>query len=174
MALLRSAAPCCLDRGHVDFLHRHHRLEGTLSLVATGRECVGQRARGDLPGDPPAVFAPTALTFLSAIVDDRIPVAVCLFLVVRRDLERKGLAVPERRAAVETETGNAHNGELHRQRIALLAARIVTRSLVNSGYFTIRKGDRIETRRLMRVFVEPEADGVLWLHVQVLLVLDQG
>ena len=27
---------------------------------------------------------------------------------------------------------------------------------------------------LMRVFIEPEADGVLWLHVRVLLVLDQG
>ena len=26
----------------------------------------------------------------------------------------------------------------------------------------------------MRVFVEPEADRVLWLHVRVLLVLDQG
>ena len=26
----------------------------------------------------------------------------------------------------------------------------------------------------MRVFVEPEADRVLWLHVRVLLVLEQG
>jgi hypothetical protein len=26
----------------------------------------------------------------------------------------------------------------------------------------------------MRVFVEPEADRVLWLHVRVLLVLDRG
>ena len=26
----------------------------------------------------------------------------------------------------------------------------------------------------MRVLVEPEADRVLWLHVRVLLVLDQG
>jgi hypothetical protein len=26
----------------------------------------------------------------------------------------------------------------------------------------------------MRVFVEPEADRILWLHVGVLLVLDQG
>jgi len=26
----------------------------------------------------------------------------------------------------------------------------------------------------MRVFVEPEADRVLWLHLRVLLVLDQG
>jgi hypothetical protein len=36
------------------------------------------------------------------------------------------------------------------------------------------KGDGVEARRLMRVFVEPEANRVLWLHVRVLLVLDQG
>ena len=45
---------------------------------------------------------------------------------------------------------------------------------MNSGYFTIRKGGGVEARRLMRVFVEPEADRVLWLHVGVLLVLDEG
>src|SRR5713101_1026392 len=108
------------------------------------------------------------------IADDRVPVTVRLFLILRRDLEGKGLGVPERRSTVETETGDAQDGELHRQHIALLAARIVTGSLVNGGNFTIRKGDGIEARRLMRVFVEPEADRVLWLHVRVLLVLDQG
>src|SRR5262249_49483305 len=95
-----------------------------------------------------------------------------LFLILRRDLERKGLAMPEHRAAVDTETGNAQDSKLHRQHIALLAARIVGRGLVNSSYFTIRKGGGIEARRLMRVFVEPEADRVLWLHV--LSMLDQG
>ena len=68
-----------------------------------------------------------------------------------------------------TETGNAHHGELHRQHIALLAARIVTGSLVHRGYFAIRKGCGVEARRLMRVFVVPKADRVLWLHVRVLL-----
>src|ERR1035438_5288324 len=130
--------------------------------------------RCDLPGEAPAVLAPTALAFRAAIADDRVPVTVRLFLILRRDLEGKGLGVPERRAAVETETGNAQDGELHCQHIALLAARIVTGSLVNSGYFTIRKGDGVEARRRMRVLVEPEADRVLWLHVRVLLVLDQG
>ena len=57
---------------------------------------------------------------------------------------------------------------------SVLAAQIVTGSLVNSGYFTIWKGDGVEARRLMPVLVEPEADRVLWLHVRVLLVLDQG
>src|SRR4029077_10302052 len=84
-------------------------------------------------------------------------------------LEGKGLAVLEPRAAVETETGNAQNSELHRQHIVLLAARVVTGRLVNSGHFTIRKGGGVEARRLVRVLVEPEADRVLWLHVRVLL-----
>src|SRR5947207_5065685 len=169
-----SAPPCCLDGGDVDLLHRHHRLEGALCLTATGRKRIGERARRDLPGEAPAVLAPTALAFRAAIADDRVPVTVRLFLILRRDLEGKGLSVLECRSAVETETGNAHDGELHRQHIALLAARIVTGSLVNSGYITIRKGDGVEARSLMRVFVEPEADRVLGLHVRVLLVLDQG
>src|SRR5258708_39156944 len=143
-------------------------------ILSNGAGRFSQRTRGDLPGEARAVLAPTALAFRAAIADDRVPVTVRLFLILRRDLEGKGLGVPQRRAAVETETGNAQDGELHRQHIALLAARIVTGSLVNSGYFTIRKGDGVEARRLMRVFVEPEADRVLWLHVRVLLVLDQG
>src|SRR5256885_6061134 len=169
-----SAAPRCLDGGDVDLLHRHHRLEGTVRSTAASRNRIGQRARGDLPGKAPAVLAPTALAFRAAIADDRVPVTVRLFLILRRDLEGKGLGVLERRTAVETETGNAQDGELHRQHIALLAARIVTGSLVNSGHFTIRKGDGVEARRLMRVFVEPEADRVFWFHIRVLLMLDQG
>src|SRR4051794_37185853 len=110
-----SPPPRCLDGGNIDFLHRHHRLEGSPCLIAAGRERVGQNARGDLPGEAPAVLAPTALAFLSSIVDDRVPVTVRLFLIVRRDLKREGLAVPELRPAVETETGNAHDGELHCQ-----------------------------------------------------------
>ena len=92
-----SAPPRCLDGGDVVLLHRHHRREGTLCLTATSRKRFGERARGDLPGEAPAVLAPTALTFIAAIADDRIPVAVRLFLSVRRDLEGKGLAVPELR-----------------------------------------------------------------------------
>src|SRR3982074_1998693 len=164
-----SVSPCCLDGRDVDLLHHHHRLEGTLCLPATNRKRFGQRRRGDLPGEAPAVLAPPALAFHAAIADDRVPVTVRLFLILRRDLEGKGLSVPERGGAFETETGNAQDGELHRQHIALLAARIVTGSLVNCGYFTIREGDGVEASRLMRVLVEPEADSVLWLRVRVLL-----
>src|SRR5262249_29201270 len=77
--------------------------------------------------------------------------------------------MPERRATVETEAGNAHNGELHRQHVALLAVRIVTGGLVNSSHFTVRKRAGVEACRLQRVLVEPEADCVLGLHVRVSL-----
>src|SRR5262245_42289318 len=95
-----SASPRSLDGGDVDFLHRHHGLEGTLCLTATSRKRIDECARGDLPGDAPAILAPTALAFLAAIADDRVPVAVCLFLILRRDLKGKRLAVRERFAAV--------------------------------------------------------------------------
>src|SRR5262249_13108751 len=87
--------------------------------------------------------------------------------ILRRDLEGKGLAVFEHRAAIETETGNAQNGELHGYHIARLAARIVTRRIVDRCYLTIRKGGGIEARRFKCVLIEPETDGVLRLHVFV-------
>src|SRR5207248_6453099 len=69
---------------------------------------------------------------------------------------------------------NAQNSELHCQYIALLAARVVTGRLVNSGHFAVRKGGGVEARRLNRVFVEPETNRVLWLHGCVLLCARSG
>ncbi len=63
-------------------------------LTAASRHRIGQRARGKLPGETPAVLAPAALAFCAAIADDRVPVTVRLLLIVRRDLEGKRLAVP--------------------------------------------------------------------------------
>src|SRR5206468_6959101 len=154
----------------VDLLHRHHRLEGALGLSATGRHRVGQRARRDLPGEAPAVLAPTARTFLAAVANDRIPIAVRLRLIVRGDLEGERLAVPERRAPVETEAGNADDGELHRQNVAGLAARVVARRLVDRGYFAIRKGGGVEPRRVLCILVEPEADRIFRFHVSFTLL----
>src|SRR5664279_2621842 len=130
-----SAAPCRLDGGNVDLPHRHHGLEDTLCLAATSRKRIGQDARSDLPREAPAVLAPTARAFRAAIADDRLPVAVRLLLIVRRDLEGEGFAVLERRPPVEPETGNAENRELHRELIAFLAARIVARRLVHRCHF---------------------------------------
>src|SRR5687767_5740924 len=96
-----------------------------IGIVAASRHRIGEDARGDLPGETPAVLAPAALALRAAIADDRVPVAVRLFLIVRRDLERERLAVLERRATVETETGNAQDSELHRQHVARFAAGVV-------------------------------------------------
>src|SRR4051812_47504963 len=82
-------APACgLDRGDVDLPHRHHRLHGALRGVAiwVGRR-LEQHARRDLPGEPPAILAPAASTLLAAVVDDRVPVTVGLFLVLGQDHE---------------------------------------------------------------------------------------
>src|SRR5262245_8923398 len=97
-----SGSACRLDGGDGALLHRHHRVEGTLRLTATSRKRVGQHARGDLPGETPTVLAPAALALLPTIADDGIPVAIRLFLIVCCDLEGKGFAMLERRAAVQT------------------------------------------------------------------------
>src|SRR6476661_10666507 len=57
-----------LDRGDVDLLHRHHRIERALRrrLVATGRR-LEQHPRGDPPGIAPSVLAPAAGAFLAAV-----------------------------------------------------------------------------------------------------------
>jgi hypothetical protein len=154
------AAPRCLDFGDVDLLHGHHGVEGTLGFGATSRERLGQHARGDLPGEAPAVLAPSALTFLAAIADDRVPVAVCLFLIVSRDHERKSFAVFEHRAAVEAETRNAQHGEFNRQHIALLPVGEIGWGFVNSDHFTVGKGCGVEAGRILCVLVEPEADRI--------------
>jgi hypothetical protein len=50
IGLFQSSSPRCLNGGDVDFLHRHHRLEGTLCLVATSLHRLGEHAGCDLPG----------------------------------------------------------------------------------------------------------------------------
>jgi hypothetical protein len=84
-----SAAPRRLDRGHVDFLHAHHGIEGALCFIAAGRYRLGQRARRDLPGDAPFVLAPAARTLLASVADNGVPVAVGFLLIVGGDLKRE-------------------------------------------------------------------------------------
>src|SRR5437660_8753022 len=121
----------CLDRGDVDLLHSHHRLERALGgcPILTGRrfqECT----RGDLPGQAPSVLAPPARAFGSAVADDRIPVTIALGLVLGDDLEREGFAVFESGAAVQAETGYAQHRELDRQHLSLLASRRIARGVM--------------------------------------------
>jgi hypothetical protein len=94
------------------------------------------------------------------------------FLILRRDLEGKGLGVPERWAAVETETGNAQDSEppsAHRPSCRL----DVAGSLVNGGYFTIRKSNGVEARRHARP-CRTRGRSCSLASVRVLLVLNPG
>src|SRR3981081_4295825 len=106
-----SAAPCRLDRGNVDLLHAHHRIERALCFIAAGRHGLGQHAWRYLPGDAPLVLAPAARALLAAIADDGVPIAVGLLLIVGGDLEREGFVMLEHRTAVEAETGYAGDRE---------------------------------------------------------------
>ena len=103
-----SAAPRRFDRRDVDLPHPHHRLESAPGRRRVGiGDGLGEDARRDLPRQAPFVPAPAAGAFLAAVVDDGMPQAVGLGLVVGRDLEGKGFAVPEGRAAVQAEAGDA-------------------------------------------------------------------
>src|SRR5688572_30327626 len=90
-----------LDRGDVDLLHRHHRLEDALGPRRVTVHRLGEDARGDLPRDAPLVLAPAAHAFLPAVADDRVPVAIGLCLALGDHHERERLALLEVRAAVE-------------------------------------------------------------------------
>ena len=74
------------------------------------------------------VFAPTAFAGLTAIVDDGVPVAICLGLISGCNLEREGLAVLECRPAIDAETGNSKYREFDGQDVSLFARWVVARS----------------------------------------------
>src|SRR5438270_7790010 len=108
----RLAPQCRLDGRNVDLPHRHHRLEcaprrGRVGVVI-GLE---QHARGDLPGEAPAVLAPAAGAFFATILGDRVPVAVGFLLVLGHDHEADGLVRLEVRTAVQADEIASENGE---------------------------------------------------------------
>src|SRR5687767_5173711 len=70
------------DRGDVDLRHLHHRIERPLcSRGIRIRDRFRQRDGRYLPRKPPFVLAPPTRAFLTAIADDRVPVAVRFCLV---------------------------------------------------------------------------------------------
>src|SRR3954462_9792673 len=98
-----SAAPRRFDCSDIDLSHSHHRFKRALCLVTPGRHCFHQYTRRDLPRHAPLVLAPPAGTLLAAILDDGIPIAIRLSLIVGSDLKRKGFTMFERRPSVETD-----------------------------------------------------------------------
>ncbi len=116
-----SPLPCLLNRRHVDLPHRHHGFERAAAFITADGQRFGQHARRDLPVDAPLVLAPAAFALAAAVADDGIPVAVGLGLVLGRNLERKRLAVLERRAAVKSDARDAYNREVDDDHVARLA-----------------------------------------------------
>src|SRR5262245_9043756 len=156
-----SAAPRRLDRGDVDFLHSHHRIESALCFIAASSKRVSQHARRDLPGNSPLVFAPPARALLPAVTDNCVPVAVRLVLTLGRDLEREGFIVLEYRTTIETKTGYAEDREFHRQHVALFSAGIVAGRMVHGTDSAVGKGRSIEAGSSLSVGVVPQANCVL-------------
>jgi hypothetical protein len=71
------------DLSDVDFAHLHHCCEGARGLGAAGGHRLGERAGSDQPIDSPAILAPAALAFLSAVADYGVPIGSSGFLVAR-------------------------------------------------------------------------------------------
>ncbi len=65
------------------------------------------------------------------------------------------------RPAIETDTGDAHDGEFENQGIAHFAVGIVGRRTVDRGDAAVRKGFGVEARRLFGIVFIPQADRVL-------------
>src|SRR3989344_4537380 len=133
-----------LDGGDIDFSHSHHCIERTFCLGAPSRKSVSQRTWRYLPRYSPAVFAPAARALLSSIADDGIPISVCFFLIVRRDLERKCLTLLEGRAAIEAHTRNPADGELDRQHITFLAVREIRGCMKNGAHIAVWKSSGVK------------------------------
>src|SRR5437870_2828746 len=149
-----------LNLRDVDFAHRHHRLEGALAGFAALARQLEQAARRDLPGKAPLVLAPAASTFLAAVLGDRIPIAVGLFLAVGQDHEAHRLVRLEIRAAVEADERLAEHGELNRQLVALCPAGIVGRGRMRRPHVAVGKSGRVEFGGFAALaFVEPQAGG---------------
>src|SRR5712672_3894915 len=163
-----SAAPRRFDRGDVDFPHAHHCIECALRFSATGRQCLCQHARRDLPGNAPLVLAPAARTLLASIADNGVPVAVGLLLIIGGDLKRESFVMLEYGTAVEANTGDAGDCEFYRQHVALLAGWIVTGCTVDGTHSAVGKGFGVEARSSLCVLIVPQANRVLGHCLSVL------
>src|SRR3954453_20378407 len=115
-----------LDPGDVDLGHGHHRFECSpgrgLVRIAVGPQ---QRTRRAMPRKAPAIFAPAAGAFLSAIADDGVPVTVGLSLVVAQYLEADRLIGLEIGPAVQADERPVEHRELDREFRALRPTRKV-------------------------------------------------
>lgn len=155
-----------LDGGNVNLVHLHHGLEGASRCLGVGIAYrLDEDLRGDLPGDAPLVLTPAALARLTAMVDDGVPVAIRLGLVLGGHLKRERPVVADPGPAVEAEAGDPHHPELDRQHIPFLAGGIVGRGPVYGTDGGVGEEAGVKPCRLLSIPVIPEANPVLdWSH----------
>src|ERR1700679_1736221 len=95
-------------RGNIDLLHGHHRLHRTPSGITIRPADEFEQPPGrDLPRKAPAVLAPAAWCFSSAIAGNGSPISVGLFLAISQDHETYCLIRLEVGAAVQSYEGPA-------------------------------------------------------------------
>src|ERR1044072_1368834 len=151
-----SGPPLRPTNGTIFFLH--HGVEGALRhfAVRIGHQ-LHEPAWRDLPRQAEAVLAPAADALGAAVVDDAVPVAVGLRLVLGVDHERDRFVEVELGAAVETNERHAENGELDGEHVPLLAGGKIAGRTQDLADAAVGKGGGVELGSLLGVLVEPEA-----------------
>src|SRR5436305_5863114 len=148
-----------LERGDVDALHLHHRVEGAPCPGGIGiADQLDELARNDLPRNAEAVFHPAALLCLGHC-RERVGEAVDFGLSLRGYLERNRLIEPELWSAVQSGERPTHQRELDHQHVACLARRVVTRSAMDGIDTAVGEQRGVEISGLFGFAVEPETGG---------------
>src|SRR5581483_9824761 len=137
-------------------------------------EGVEKNAWRDLPGEAPPVLAPAAGALLAAVVDERVPVAVGLGLILGDHDEADRFVRPEVGASVEADELLAEHAELDRQLVPFFAAGKVRRRAVRGADMTVGKDRGVELRCVASLaVVEPKArDHRVGCHSGLLFVDD--
>lgn len=98
-----------LDLSSVDPRHAHKDLERTLSSCSIRAGYGSRQDAGAICHETPRLFLPQPHALTGAIDDNRATPAVCLSLIIRRNLKRERLVALEHRAAVQADAGDAHS-----------------------------------------------------------------
>src|SRR5215207_3133823 len=155
-----------LDRRDVDLAHGHHGFHRSPGRFPIGiGHGLQQRAWRDLPREAPSIPAPAAGAFFSTPTDDRLPIAIRFRLVLGHHHEADRLVGAKVRAAIEANERPAQEGELDRQFLAFVTARIIGRGGMRRPDMAVGEGAGVELRRIAGlVMVEPQAGNKFGHH----------
>src|SRR5699024_896084 len=149
------AAHCRLDLGDVDLAHNHHCFERTLCDFSARSHRLSQHTWRNLPRYAPFIFAPSAHTLYPTMVNDGVPIAVGLGLIVSRNLKGERLAVFKRAPTIDAKAWDATNRKFNGKDIACLCSWIVRRCALYCANRAIRKGTGVKTCGFFCSLVKP-------------------